>query len=105
MVAKRKSWIVLASFLVCLFLLGEITPALSKDTKPTVSASEMKQVVSVNKASLEELEIVRGIGPVLAKRVIDYRTSNGPFKSLEDLAQVSGIGKAKYEKMKEQLSL
>lgn len=104
MVARKKSLIVLASFLACLFLLGNVTPGLSKDAKQAASVQELKQV-NVNKASAEELVTVRGIGPVIAKRIIDYRAANGAFKSLEELAQVNGIGKAKYEKMKEQLSL
>ena len=56
--------------------------------------------VNVNTANQSELESLNGIGPVKAKAIIDYRQKNGPFKSLEDLDKVPGIGKATLEKVK-----
>ena len=50
--------------------------------------------VNVNTATKEELESLKGIGPVKSQAIIDYRTKNGPFKSLDDLDKVPGIGKA-----------
>mgnify|MGYP006289801709 CR=1 FL=1 len=51
-------------------------------------------VVSLNAATVTELDALPGVGPVLAQRIIDWRTAHGGFKTLEDLNNVSGIGDA-----------
>lgn len=61
--------------------------------------------VSLNKATLEELLTLDGIGEAKAKAIIEYRESNGPFDKIEDIQKVSGIGEALYEKIKNQLTL
>lgn len=61
------------------------------------------QKVNINEATKEELVKIKGIGPVLAERIISYRESYGPFKRAEDIKNVSGIGEKTYEKMAEQI--
>lgn len=61
--------------------------------------------VSINKASAEDLQNVNGIGLVIAQRIVEYRDKNGAFEALEDLMDVQGIGQAKFERIKEQITL
>ncbi len=51
--------------------------------------------IAINRASANELLTLPGVGPVLAQRIVDHRTRNGPFESVEDLLDVPGIGEAK----------
>jgi competence protein ComEA len=53
--------------------------------------------VDVNRATEEELISLKGIGPVLAKSIVEYRRKNGPFKNVEELVRVRGIGLKKLE--------
>ena len=55
------------------------------------------QVVNINTAGVDELDSLPGIGPVLAQRIVDYRTAHGAFRSAEELTQVEGIGQAILE--------
>jgi competence protein ComEA len=48
--------------------------------------------VNLNSATVDELDGLPGIGPVLAQRIVDWRSANGGFKTVRDLDQVSGIG-------------
>lgn len=52
--------------------------------------------VDLNTATAAELEALPGVGPVLAQRILDFRTEHGRFVSIEDLREVSGIGEQKY---------
>jgi len=59
--------------------------------------------IDINSATAKDLERLNGVGPAIAKRIVEYRTSHGRFSSAEDLLKVKGIGKAKLEKMRSQL--
>jgi competence protein ComEA len=56
--------------------------------------------IDVNRATAEELTALKGIGPVLAKNIVEYRQRNGRFQSAEDLLRVKGIGPKKLENLR-----
>ena len=60
--------------------------------------------VDLNTATVEQLQTLSGIGPVLAQRIIDYRTAHGPFASVDGLQQVGGIGPAKFAELKDHVT-
>lgn len=59
--------------------------------------------LSLNAATAEQLEELGGVGPVTAQKIIDWRTANGGFSSVEDLAQVPGIGPKRLEALRPQV--
>ncbi len=61
--------------------------------------------VNINTASINELESVKGIGPGKAKAILEYRTKNGPFKSLDELAEVKGFGEKSVAKLRGELTV
>ena len=61
--------------------------------------------VNVNTATAEELDVLPGIGPALAGRIIAYREEHGPFTAVEQLLEVSGIGEAVLDGLRDQIVL
>jgi competence ComEA-like helix-hairpin-helix protein len=59
--------------------------------------------ISINSATEEELTLLPGIGDVIAKRILEYRERNKGFKTKDEIIKVKGIGKVKFEKMKEKI--
>ncbi|HKA68519.1 MAG TPA: ComEA family DNA-binding protein [Actinomycetes bacterium] len=55
--------------------------------------------VDLNTATVGQLEELPGVGPVLAQRIVDYRTANGGFQSVEQLREVTGIGDARFQEL------
>lgn len=62
-------------------------------------------LVNINTASAPEFETLSGIGEVLAAAIVDYRTENGPFASVDDLESVSGIGPSTLEEIRDQVTV
>jgi competence protein ComEA len=68
---------------------------------PTAGRSQEKQgKLDLNRATAEELQGLPGIGPVLAQRVVDQRTTHGPFHTVDDLRDVKGIGKKRMDQLR-----
>ena len=68
---------------------GSSDPAQPMAASPPNSPTRL---INVNTATAAELDLLPGIGPALAGRIIDHRQANGPYRSLDDLDDVSGIG-------------
>ena len=62
-------------------------------------------LININSASATELETLSGIGEVLAATIVEYRDQNGPFASVDDLMDVSGIGPATLEEIRDQVTV
>ncbi len=76
------------------------TSSASGDSKTSASSNETSSIININTAGISELTTLTGIGEAKAKKIIEYRETNGGFKSIEDILNVSGIGEATYEKFK-----
>lgn len=79
-------------------------PATGRDGALAPGAADDGRI-HINTADEKELERLPGIGPVMARRIIEYRTQHGAFQKIEDLRQVRGIGEAKLARLKEKAAL
>jgi competence protein ComEA len=74
-------------------------------SKPTLNANTSGDKVNLNTANIEQLQQLHGIGQKKAEAIVDYRSKNGKFKTIEEIQQVKGIGPALYSKNRLRLSL
>ncbi|MQN01612.1 MAG: ComEA family DNA-binding protein [Lachnospiraceae bacterium] len=71
-----------------------------------VSGSEGSSgLIDINRADKNTLTTISGIGPTRADAIIEYRTKNGPFKNTKDITNVSGIGDATFQKIKDKITV
>jgi competence protein ComEA len=90
-------WI--GAFLVLLMLAGAALP-------PTAAAPQPPgEKVNLNTASADELQTLPGIGPSYAQRIVEYRDKNGPFKKVEDLLNVRGIGEKTFDRIRDRITV
>lgn len=82
-----------------------LNKVLSDSEVIVIPAKKEEKLISINSAGLEELCMLPGVGPAIAERIIAYRDENAGFKSLADIMNVKGIGKATYEKIKGYITL
>jgi len=84
---------------LCLVLSLALAPlAAAQNTKP-----QSTEKVNLNTATLDQLQTLPGIGPAMAKRVVEYRTKVGKFTKIEEILNVKGIGEKRFQQMKDRL--
>jgi competence protein ComEA len=71
----------------------------------TAKAATATAIVNINTASAVDLEALPGIGAKTAARIVEYRQKNGPFKKIEELMNVRGVGEKNFLKLKPQITV
>jgi competence protein ComEA len=97
------------SIVAVVFLLGALpsaaAPGQTKANTPSAPKPPLTAIVNINTASASDFEALPGIGAKTATRIVDYRQKNGPFKKVEELMNVRGIGEKNFLKLKPQLTV
>ncbi len=82
---------------------------LSNQSQQVAGASTESQntdeKININTSDLTALDKISGVGPAIAQRIIDWRSQNGNFQTIEDIKSVKGIGDATFEKMKDMITV
>jgi competence protein ComEA len=95
--------------LIALVALAAQPAAAFAQAKPVPRAAGAKPaagaVVNINTASASDLEGLPGIGAKTAARIVEYRQKNGPFKKVEELMNVRGVGEKNFLKLKPQITV
>lgn len=77
----------------------------NSDNEASLPTPNAPRIINLNEATLEELDTLPGIGPSTAQAIIDYRTANGPFETIEELLEVEGIGERTLDELRPYISL
>ena len=104
MSGKRFSWFVVLLGALAMLVFSSSVYAKGKGSVgqaySAVKSGKVSNPLNINTATAKELEVLPGVGPKIAERIVKYRKDNGPFSSVDDLTKVKGIGPKKLEKMR-----
>ncbi len=90
----------LALTLTALLCLAAVSPIYAQNQSKAAADK-----ININTASVTELQKLPRIGPKVAERIVDYRTQNGPFKKVEDIMKVRGIGEKVFDQIKDLITV
>jgi competence protein ComEA len=99
----RKTKVVCVLALCVGLMLSSVSIMAQKSAPAPAPASTEK--ININSASVEQLQSLPGIGPAIAKAIIEHRTKAGKFNRIEEIMKVKGIGEKKFQKIKDRLTL
>jgi competence protein ComEA len=90
---------------LCTAIVAQPHAAAQKPAAAATTAVPSMAVVNINTASAKELEGLPGIGQKTAARIVEFRQKKGPFKKIEDLMNVEGVGEKSFLRLKAQLTV
>ena len=102
---EMKRWLVIVVAVLALQMAGIGSSWAQEATASQAGRSTPAASVNVNSATAEQFEALPGIGAKMAARIVEYRQKNGPFKKVEELMNVKGIGEQSFLKLKPYLTL
>ena len=85
--------------------ISSIENSIENGNNSNKNISNINTKININRATQTELDSLPGIGPSTSMKIIEYREENGNFKNIEEIKNVSGIGEAKYEKIKDKIEV
>ena len=100
--SMRRSSVVLTTLCLVAMALGAATgPAVAAESDDGKAAdSAPSGQIDLNKATAVELTAIPGVGNVIAERIVEFRDKQGPFRKVEDLLKVRGIGEKSFQKIR-----
>jgi competence protein ComEA len=98
----RRVFVLLVMVLACAAATAQ---AAGQQVQPKILIDESLTKVNINTAAAAQFEALAGIGPKMAERIVEYRTKNGPFKKVEELMNVKGMGEKSFLKLKPYLTI
>ncbi len=99
------SRLALRTAVVVALILAAQSFAAAQKTQPAAAKADATAIVNLNTATVDQLDTLPGIGPKVAARIVEYRQKNGPFKKVEDVMNVKGIGEKNFLKIKSRISV
>ena len=97
---KSRKTLIVCVLALCLGLTVSSISVMAQKAAPAAT-----EKVSLNSATVEQLQSLPGIGPSIAKSIVDHRTKIGKFSRIEELLNVKGVGEKKFQKIKDRLTL